>query len=80
MSRFLEQEFICYELFGIDIILDENLKPWLLEVNISPSLHSGTPLDVSVKAPLAKDVLNLVGIQVPPRSEPPQNFHQLTIL
>ncbi|EGT33722.1 hypothetical protein CAEBREN_32149 [Caenorhabditis brenneri] len=66
MSRFLEQEFICYELFGIDIILDEDLKPWLLEVNISPSLHSGTPLDVSVKAPLAKDVLNIAGIHVPP--------------
>ncbi|PIC38692.1 hypothetical protein B9Z55_010615 [Caenorhabditis nigoni] len=66
MSRFLEQEFICYELFGIDIILDEDYKPWLLEVNISPSLHSGTSLDVSVKAPLAKDVLNLAGIHVPP--------------
>uniref|UniRef100_A0A8R1I606 Uncharacterized protein n=1 Tax=Caenorhabditis japonica TaxID=281687 RepID=A0A8R1I606_CAEJA len=67
MSRFLQQGFICYELFGIDIMLDENLKPWLLEVNISPSLHSGTPLDVAVKAPLAKDVLNLAGISVPAR-------------
>ena len=37
------------------------------QVNISPSLHSGTPLDVSVKAPLAKDVLNMAGIYVPPR-------------
>ncbi|PAV63501.1 hypothetical protein WR25_07675 [Diploscapter pachys] len=59
--------FICHELFGVDILLDEDLKPWLLEVNISPSLHSGTPLDVSVKAPLAKDVLNMAGIYVPPR-------------
>ncbi|CAI5444719.1 unnamed protein product [Caenorhabditis angaria] len=64
--KYLEHGFICYELFGIDILLDENLKPWLLEVNISPSLHSGTPLDVSVKAPLAKDVLNIAGIHVPP--------------
>lgn len=38
-----------------------------VKVNISPSLHSGTPLDVSVKAPLAKDVLNMAGIYVPPR-------------
>ena len=38
-----------YELFGFDVILDSQLKPWLLEVNITPSLHSGSPLDVPFK-------------------------------
>ncbi|KAJ8711641.1 hypothetical protein PYW08_008595 [Mythimna loreyi] len=55
----------CYELFGIDVLLDEDLKPWLLEVNISPSLHSASPLDIHVKGPLVATVLNLAQFQVP---------------
>ena len=29
----------CYELFGLDFIIDENYKVWLLEVNTNPSLE-----------------------------------------
>lgn len=54
-----------YELFGFDIIIDQELKPWLLEVNISPSLHSSSPLDLAVKGPLIKEVFNIVGFHLP---------------
>merc|ERR1712079_468012 len=41
------------------------LKPWLLEVNITPSLHSGSPLDLDVKSPLATEVFNLARFHIP---------------
>ncbi|XP_046748761.1 tubulin monoglutamylase TTLL4-like [Diprion similis] len=62
--------YCCYELFGVDILLDENLKPWLLEVNISPSLQSSSPLDIAVKAPMIRTVFNIVGYQLPPAKMP----------
>lgn len=45
--------------------MDSSLRPWLIEMNISPSLQSSTPVDVRVKAPLARDVLNMCGLQFP---------------
>ncbi|KAH8849691.1 Tubulin polyglutamylase TTLL4 [Schistosoma japonicum] len=55
-----------YELFGFDIILDADLKPWLLEVNVSPSLHTNTQLDDEVKTAVVKDMFNICGFQLPP--------------
>lgn len=57
--------YCCYELFGVDILLDENQKPWLLEVNISPSLQSSSSLDIAVKGPLIRNVFNMAGYQLP---------------
>ena len=55
-----------YELFGFDVLLDAKLKPWLIEVNISPSLHSSSPLDLDVKSPLAtgKQIADLLGAKL----------------
>ncbi|CAH1155614.1 unnamed protein product [Phaedon cochleariae] len=52
----------AFELFGFDILIDKNLKPWLLEVNLSPSLNCDSPLDVRLKAAMLADLLTLVGI------------------
>ena len=53
----------CFELFGFDILLDSDLKPWLLEVNLSPSLATDSPLDFNIKGNLINDVFNLAGIK-----------------
>lgn len=65
VTCYTKNRYSCYELFGFDILLDSNLNPWLLEVNISPSLHSNSELDKFIKSSLIKDVLNTVGFHIP---------------
>ncbi len=49
-------------MYGFDILVDADLKPWLLEVNLSPSLGCDSPLDLRVKSAMLADLLTLVGI------------------
>ena len=50
-------------MLGFDILVDENFKPWLLEVNLSPSLNVDTQLDFKVKGSLIADLFTVVGLQ-----------------
>jgi tubulin polyglutamylase TTLL1 len=50
----------CFECYGYDIILDDTLKPWLVEVNASPSLTTTTISDRRNKAGLISDVFDTV--------------------
>ena len=51
-----------FELYGLDIILDNQLNPWLLECNINPSLNCDTDVDVKIKSKLITDILNIIGL------------------
>lgn len=52
----------CFEIYGFDILLNDKFESKLIEVNLSPSLHCNSPLDLKVKGALLKDVFNLIGI------------------
>lgn len=34
----------CFELFGLDFIIDEELKVWLIEINENPCIECSSPL------------------------------------
>jgi tubulin polyglutamylase TTLL5 len=51
----------AFELFGFDVILDSSFRPWVLEVNASPSMELFGRLDEQLKPDMVCDVLELVG-------------------
>ena len=53
---------MCFEILGFDIFLDEKLKPWVLEVNHTPSFTTDSPLDFKVKKGLIADSIALLNL------------------
>jgi tubulin polyglutamylase TTLL6/13 len=50
----------CFEILGFDILIDRSLKPFLLEVNHSPSFNLDLPVDAEIKESLLKDTFNII--------------------
>jgi len=50
----------CFECYGYDMLIDENLKPWLIEVNASPALTATTSSDRSLKHSLVHNIFNVL--------------------
>lgn len=62
----------CYELLGVDCLIDADLKPWILECNLSPSLevcaapeHGGDE-EHRIKRRLVADMASLLGLNESP--------------
>lgn len=51
-----------FQILGFDIMLDYQCKPYLLEVNHSPSFTCDSPLDAKVKGELIRDTIRLLGL------------------
>merc|ERR1719373_412946 len=53
----------CFEVYGYDILIDHNYKPWLLEVNASPSLTANTVQDYDMKFGMLDDVMTVLDME-----------------
>ncbi|CAG4982999.1 unnamed protein product [Colias eurytheme] len=63
----------CFECYGYDIIIDNNLKPWLIEVNASPSMTGTTINDRILKYNLIENLLSVV---LPPNGIPDTRWNK----
>ncbi|XP_061666897.1 tubulin polyglutamylase ttll6 isoform X2 [Syngnathoides biaculeatus] len=60
---------VCFEILGFDVLLDQRLRPWLLEVNHSPSFTTDSQLDREVKDALLLDTLLLINLHACKKSK-----------
>jgi tubulin polyglutamylase TTLL4 len=58
--KYIAHRHTSYEMYGIDILLDENLRSYVMEINISPGMDgSDSLLDQRLKEPLMNDLLRM---------------------
>ena len=51
---------MCFQILGVDIFIDRRAKPWLIEVNQSPSFATDSQLDKRVKMGVLKDAIKIL--------------------
>ncbi len=56
-------------MLGFDIIIDHKLRPYLLEVNQSPSFSTDSPLDYKIKKIVLGDAFGLLNVSYEKREQ-----------
>eukprot|EP00158_Paraphelidium_tribonemae_P004788 Partr_v1_DN26967_c0_g1_i2_m7155 putative Tubulin tyrosine ligase-like family, member len=49
----------CFEILGFDVLIDQKLKPWIIEVNHAPSFSCAETIDHLVKRVVITESVNL---------------------
>lgn len=50
----------CFEVYGFDFLLDKNLTPWLIEVNLSPACAERTDWLTEMLDNFTDGLLNMI--------------------
>ena len=53
----LDRKFGCFEMYGFDFMLDHELNPVLLEINVNPALFLDTTSQAQILPKLVQDVV-----------------------
>ncbi len=53
---------VCFEVLGVDIFIDDKIKPWLIEVNSLASFATDSPLDKTFKFDLCYEVVAMMNL------------------
>jgi len=61
----------CFEVFGLDFMIDDEFKPYLIEVNTNPCLALASPLLIRL---IPNMLENAFKISVDSMFLPPENF------
>ncbi len=62
ISKYCSYQENCFELYGFDILIDEHLNCWLMEVNLSPNLHFDAAIDLKIKGEMIAEIFDLIRI------------------
>jgi len=62
ISKYCAYQENCFELYGFDILIDDNLNCWLMEVNLSPNLHFDAPIDLKIKGEMIAEIFDIIRV------------------
>jgi Tubulin-tyrosine ligase family len=51
---------MCFQILGFDVLIDSKFKPYLLEVNASPSFGTDSSLDYKIKKNVIGDAFRML--------------------
>ena len=53
---------MVFQILGFDIMIDKKFRPWLIEVNQSPSFATDSPLDYKIKKGVLGDTFRMLNL------------------
>lgn len=56
----MDQRNGCFELFGYDFMIDQDLRPWLIEINSSPDLTYSTAVTEKLVKEVSEDIVKVI--------------------